>query len=157
MDARTIVDKLLEDDPLQSYVTQPTDRNRRELEPMAKEGKTQAKTLTRISREDPKWRQGERIQLPLTSFTQRGDLVTQGKAIGHIGWKSSDRSIIQIDNPSRGLDVDYSKISVPFNATSEAETLVAGNYIVSAVTKIVEPGTSPSSGYFVPVYTLAEA
>lgn len=155
--AEEIVQHLLEGDELRDYVLQPTDENRRALEPQVASSKTAAKALIRINREDPKWREGQRIQLPTTSFTREGNTVKSGKAIGHIGWKSSDKALIEIEAPSRGLDVDYSQFSVPFNASGEAETLVAGSYVVKAVTKIPEPGTSPAYGYLVPLYTLTEA
>lgn len=116
---------------------------------------TDAGPLERIEREDPKWREGDVVELDVTSFSSVR--FSESKSAGHITWKSRDKAIITVERPRRGLTIDYDTIgNVGFNAAAERETLLAGPYRVVAVERIVEPFTAPQYGYRVPLYTLRE-
>lgn len=111
--------------------------------------------LQRISSVDPKYEVGDRMSfLPLASFTTVD--VASGKSAGQISWKSSDACIMQIENPIRGWKVDYNIIKVLFDASSEKEVIVSGDYVVVERRIIPEPGTLPQYGYEIPMYILRE-
>lgn len=111
--------------------------------------------LERINVSVPNWYVGDVVDLFLSSFSTA--LFSRGESAGHISWKSSDGAIVAIENPTRGLTVDYGKVNQRFfSASGERETIVTGAYRVTAKELIVEPHTYPEYGYRVPLYTLAE-
>lgn len=112
-------------------------------------------TLQRVSSTDPKYNVGDRVSfLPLASFTTVD--LSSGKSAGNIAWKSYDACIIQIENPLRGWKVDYNIVNVLFDASSEKEVIVSGEYVVVEKRMIPEPGTLPQYGYEIPLYILRE-
>lgn len=110
--------------------------------------------LQRVSSSDPEYEVGDTVNFPLASFTT-ADLTT-GKSAGHIAWKSSDKCLMMIENPVKGWKVDYNIIKVFFDASSEKEVIVTGNYMVIEKRMITEPGTLPQYGYKIPLYVLQE-
>lgn len=109
---------------------------------------TSKERLHRVFSTNPKWNVGEEITLPPTSFT--GINIPKGRSAGHIGWKDSDEALAVIDNPKRGLDVDYSKLNNKAGQVSpseEDETVLAGRYRVVKIKKIPVPGTAKDSGW----------
>lgn len=111
--------------------------------------------LERVQRDDPKWVAGDEVEFVVASFTSVR--IADGQKAGVIAWKSSDKCIVVIDDPYRGLTIDYSKVKVMFSASAERETLITGRYRVLRVDKITEPGTRPEQGWpKIPMYTLQE-
>lgn len=111
-------------------------------------------TLERVSSSIPAERVGDTMSFPLASFTRVP--ISRGMNAGHIGWKYSDRCIIAIPGATRGWEVDYDVINVSFDASSEQEVLVSGDYKVERIDQVTEPGTAPQYGYKIPYYILSE-
>ena len=112
-------------------------------------------TLERVSERLPEELVGDTMSFNLASFTKVA--VSQGKNAGQIGWKYSDKCIIAIPNATRGWEIDYNIVDVSFDASSEQEVLVTGNYKVERIDEITEPGTAPQYEYKIPYYVLKEA
>lgn len=143
---------------VQEYVRSP-DRldktQKQQLAELVKRSQTTRPKLVRVSREDPRYQQGEILDFEATSFT--GVALDEGKQAGQIAWKSSDKALMIVEKPKRGLDVPYKQIQTPhFYAVGEEETIVAGRYLVKEVRQVTEPGTRPEYGYKVPMYVLEE-
>lgn len=95
--------------------------------------------MYRVSRDDRKHERGDELNLPPTSFTSVD--LRKGDSADHIGVKYSDDAIYKLVKPTRGIDVDYSKVtSKNFYAGEERETIVGGSYKVLKITKMEHPG-----------------
>lgn len=128
-----------------SHQTTPAERDT--LKKLALSSKTKRPRLERVFSTDPKWQNGEVVELGPTSFS--AIRLSKGETAGHIGWKDSDEATAHIEKPTRGVDVDYSKLSAKAGMVSpaeEQETIVAGRYRVRVV-KIPMPGTEKDSGW----------
>jgi len=114
--------------------------------------------LERIQGDDPGWKKGERVKFSVASFSAVE--FSKGHSAGAIGWKSTDRCIVRVDHPRRGLTVSYvgrGLMDMQFDAAAERETLLGGDYTVVRVESIVEPHTTPAYGYRIPFYVLRES
>lgn len=114
--------------------------------------------LERIQADDPGWREGEHVKFSIASFSAAE--FSKGDRAGNIGWKSTDQCIVRVNNPSRGLTISYATrnmMTMQFDAASERETLLGGNYVIESVEQIVEPHTTPAYGYRIPLYILRES
>ena len=115
------------------------------------------KFLERIQSDFPDWTVGETIKFSVASFSAAE--FTKGERAGAIGWKSTDKCVVRVENPKRGLTVSYAGrglIDMQFDAGAERETLLTGNYVVSDIKDIVEPGTIPEYGYKIKVFVIRE-
>jgi hypothetical protein len=116
------------------------------------------RVLERIQADDPGWRKGEHVKFSVASFSATE--FSKGKSAGNIGWKSTDKCIVRVENPRRGLTVSYAGrdlMKMQFDAAAERETLLGGAYTVIEVEQIVEPHTTPVYGYRIPLYHLRES
>lgn len=132
-----------------------SDFEKSKLSEICKESFTKALTLERIYSVDPGYRKGERIYLNCSSFSRIP--LSKGNSAGTITWKSSDKALAKILNPSKGLDLPYEKLKDLVGASKEKETLVTGFYQVKDITFIPEPGTKLEDGYRVKQYILEES
>lgn len=114
--------------------------------------------LERVSSEIPI--EGDVLSFNPGSFTKVS--LSSGKSAGHIAWKSYDKCIFRLVNPTRGWEVDYGMLrevapqALMFDASAEQEVIVAGNYRIVSKEMIVEPGTNPNYGYRIPLFVLQE-
>lgn len=114
--------------------------------------------LERVSSEVPT--EGDILGFNPGSFTKVS--LSSGESAGHIAWKSYDKCIFRLVNPTRGWVVDYGMLrkrapqALMFDASAEQEVIVAGNYRIVSKETIVEPGTNPNYGYRIPLFVLQE-
>lgn len=114
--------------------------------------------LERVSSEVPA--EGDILSFNPGSFTKVS--LSSGKSAGHIAWKSYDKCIFRLVNPTRGWEVDYTMLrevapqALMFDASAEQEVIVAGNYRIVSKEMIVEPDTNPNYGYRIPLFVLQE-
>lgn len=115
------------------------------------------RVLERIQQDDPAWQRGEDVRFSVASFSSA--IFSRGERAGQISFKSSDKCIVRVPNPRRGMTISYGGMTVAnvgFSASGERETLLTGGYIVARVDRIPEPGTPKIYGYTTTLYTLRE-
>lgn len=139
---------------------------------LVKGSKCSASRIIRVERKKTRAVVGQIVdfRMPL-SFTKRVADVIRGKSPSATAYTSHHDGFMLINNPTRGLDVDYSKLKfVSHSAVTEQEVLVAGKYKVIKIGRVIEPGTAlrtkskdgEISGYdaadsrFVPLIVLEE-
>ena len=97
---------------------------------------------------------GDTIGFDVVSFTTVS--ISSGKNAGQIVWKSVDKCLMRIENPTRGYEVDYNLVKQLFDAPNEKEVILTGNYRIVSREMVTEPGTKPQYGYTVPMFFLEE-
>ena len=87
------------------------------------------------------------FKMPL-SFTKLVTEVLNGRAPKACAYDPRQHeTLLMINNPTRGLEVDYSKLKLWHPAQREKEVLIAGKYRVVKIVKAVEPGYLPRMNY----------
>lgn len=124
---------------------------REQLKEVVVGSRTSRSRLERVSSDDPKHEEGSIIDLGPTSFTSTR--LTRGEGADHISIKYSDEAVYVVRDPTRGLDVDYSRVrTTHFTAVGERETILAGRYRVAGRKKMEHPASSGN----IRVYILEE-